>query len=377
MTVFLLVYGIISFRVAKTLAGTITIFLCFLFGSLFMEPWIAFLPLLKRNLIAKDTALLKFPALFLISFIPVMARIDFVVIPFVLMLTSILNKNFFNSLIILTSSFFAIFFTGLCNLIFGGQSFSVSSEIKSIWSLDYNFSDFLYINYSSELNLIKLILILLVVLFIVVRTASDREVFKLKVIDIYVISGLLFLIIHSNLSLLRSWYFLLPLVSIVIFLENTEPRKFGSVSRFKKLIIEKFSYSWPILLATFILIAMFYGEGYKHLGSQRATNDFLIKLERHCEAYDRIYWLYDGSGFIGYNSSCPVINGDGLVNSKDYIDILKNKKITDYLIDKGYAVLSNKYNDEIIDSLITKHNYGVVVRPSANLNFASWWLIEK
>ena len=84
------------------------------------------------------------------------------------------------------------------------------------------------------------------------------------------------------------------------------------------------------------------------------------KLLEKLPVNSKIY-QYDLSGHLNFFSKVPVINGDGLVNSFEYADLLFNNKLFDYLELNNICYFTdirlNKFKDRMI--ILNVLNYRV------------------
>lgn len=145
---------------------------------------------------------------------------------------------------------------------------------------------------------------------------------------LYIVS-LLFLGINYlfNKKGAREWYYIFPVfISSILLLFTLDKQKLSKA--FFYLMI-------PITLIYFTLFRLNY---YNH----DSAYNFSKSLKKIIKDNEIIYQI-DYSGLISFFSERTVINGDGLINSHDYYNILKNNKLKDYLkrLNPDYFIFYN------------------------------------
>jgi hypothetical protein len=157
--------------------------------------------------------------------------------------------------------------------------------------------------------------------------------------------SVVFLLMHLmfNTAGIREWYTTIPVfISIVMVIIIFQNRK----------IIR----SVLLLMSFLLLIYVFYG---KRINYQKFAPCYeYAKTLNSVVAEDKKIYQIDFSGIIGFFSDRNLINGDGMVNSFEYLDYMKKGKINDYL--KKYNV--NYYStyttkDILHDSIYIDDNF--------------------
>ena len=172
-----------------------------------------------------------------------------------------------------------------------------------------------------------------------VRYKNKKNPFDLYLIGVF-FGFVMFLFLHlliNNLSV-KIWYLTAPMFLIgvtlpYVFVEN--PQGPGNLNKF-------FRYSLITLFALFFAYTFIFSRisNFKY----KTALDYSEFLKSHLNNNERVLQV-DLSGCIGYFSERAIVNGDGLINSFEYFDALKNKKLFDYL--KKYNI--NYYSTYTIE----------------------------
>jgi hypothetical protein len=157
--------------------------------------------------------------------------------------------------------------------------------------------------------------------------------------------SILFTLLHllfNNYSM-REWYMTMPVMLAIIML-------------FLAIRKNKFVLNISLILSLILLIYVFYGsriKNYKYVSSYEyaKTLNYLVNIN------ESIYQV-DYCGVAGFFSERNVIDGDGLINSFEYLDCLKSGRIDSYLAKynvKYYSTYST--NNLLKDSVYTDNNF--------------------
>ncbi|HEY5534229.1 MAG TPA: hypothetical protein VIL99_04715 [Ignavibacteria bacterium] len=138
------------------------------------------------------------------------------------------------------------------------------------------------------------------------------------VIFINSIGSFIFLLLHLmyNANSIREWYLTLPTLLTALqlaFLLNLKSKYYASL-----LII--FSLSFIVILY-FTRI-----QTNKH----KFIYNYAKNLNNYVGEYDNIFQI-DFTGIVGFFSERRVVNGDGLINSFEYLSYFKSGEINKYL----------------------------------------------
>ena len=84
------------------------------------------------------------------------------------------------------------------------------------------------------------------------------------------------------------------------------------------------------------------------------SQEFINKLNNITKLDQSIIYQIDGSGFVGYFSESPLVNGDGLTNSYQYIKNKHNYRLDNYLKESNICFIvintnKNSNNKYLID----------------------------
>jgi hypothetical protein len=158
------------------------------------------------------------------------------------------------------------------------------------------------------------------------------------------LSNLAFLLVISNLSRggLASWYFGLSISISIITSVYLFKFFFGDKVNSVRLI-KLLQVSFILILTVALLIFLNRKLNYHY-------QDDAISISRWInENFDKNKNIFqvDNSGFTGYLSNRNIINGDGLINSWEYQDYLRNNDLVGYF--KKYSInyiIWDKYHDE-------------------------------
>jgi hypothetical protein len=93
-------------------------------------------------------------------------------------------------------------------------------------------------------------------------------------------------------------------------------------------------------LAAFLFIEV--RAGMRYANETQAIRDFLTDVRRIVPEGEPIYQV-DGSGYIGFFSERPIVNGDGLVNTHRYAERMKAGQLAGYLDEEGISfIITNR-----------------------------------
>jgi hypothetical protein len=162
----------------------------------------------------------------------------------------------------------------------------------------------------------------------------------------------------NNYSI-REWYMTMPVMVSIIML--------FLVFRNKKVI-----FNISLILSVILLFYVFYGSrimNYKYVSGYAYAKKLNSLVNR-----DESVYQVDYCGVTGFFSERNIIDGDGLINSFEYLEYLNSGRIDDYISKynvKYYSTYSSK--DLLKDSLYTDDNFSdkiggrVFVLPESSL----------
>lgn len=159
------------------------------------------------------------------------------------------------------------------------------------------------------------------------------------------VSSVIYLFVHFlfNLNGARDWYYGVPAFFSTILLVQR-------INEHRNLRNLVFYVSLSILLlyiTIFRINYLKYDDAYF----------FALSVKKHTNANDRIFMI-DMSGFLGFFSERIVVNGDGLVNSHQYLQLLREKNLQNYFLTLGithYATYT--YTQPFIQYVFEESNY--------------------
>jgi hypothetical protein len=232
---------------------------------------------------------------------------------------------------------FAIYLAlGLYNLVFYGHFETVSANLKVELGGTFINHWFQRIGLSLKVRLVVPVIIAVILCFILVprllRAKNSELKYNLEVllvgVNFYVIAYVFTLLLLSSSYGLGSWYialcFTITGTDIAYLLQTYQNT---SHLFFKNRIL--IAYSIGLLL---LLCMYFYIEIYRLSSSEYKSNLLStgLWLRDNVPVSARIFQV-DASGVTGYFSERAVINGDGLINSWEYQEYLRGKRIREYL----------------------------------------------
>jgi len=139
-----------------------------------------------------------------------------------------------------------------------------------------------------------------------------------------VLGGALFGLIHLIFNEARPWYYTVPygifaLCSLKAIEASPKCARLGS-----------------ILLSSvcLLILGLGYRQARKYSDEAVATHAFLAGLGRIVPAGEAVY-MVDGSGYAGWVADRPIVNGDGLVNSHEYMRRLRQGRLANYMTERG------------------------------------------
>ena len=235
-----------------------------------------------------------------------------------------------------------------------GRPTSVSSWLKKEWLGSYYIFSDMKANFLPVMRVIVCFGISITLIGFFVRQmwkdgcdqlCSNKRLLMLIAVNIFVVSYM-FIVFTFSKTAFSSWYLAFPLSVAVFtfafildkFIENST---FGFLSnRASKRILKAIP-----LFGAIIFFPLFLNYKIDNNPSDNAVA-MGIWMKNNLSKSARIFQV-DNSGFTGYFSERAVINGDGRVNSWEYIKVLKSNKLIDYL--KRHQVnyiLWDEYADE-------------------------------
>lgn len=297
--------------------------------------------------------------IFLKSFILVLlflTRTDYLYtfIPFILIADLLISGNRKKYVIAsITSLFLAAFLYYSSNYFFFGNLDTVSGRILN------NFPGILFLSnintlivdpakFYNQFAKILFVFVLYVIFMIFYFRKNDKNCIKSKFYLIILGFGtgsIVFTLLHllfNNYSI-REWYMTMPVMLAIIML-------------FLAILKKKYLYRISLVLSVILLVYVFYGsriKNYKYVSGY----EYAKTLNSLVRVNESIYQV-DYCGVVGFFSERKVIDGDGLINSFEYLGYLKTGRIDSYLSKYNVKYYSTYSTDNLlIDSVYIDNNF--------------------
>lgn len=153
---------------------------------------------------------------------------------------------------------------------------------------------------------------------------------------VVVVGALAFLVLHFFVSVLRDWYWLPPLLGVLLAVD-----RIAVGWRRAAAVVGALA---ALQLARMVRVEVVYAA------DQSQSAELVRELRARVPRGARIYQV-DGSGFVGFFSERSVIDGDGLVNDYAYARRLRDGDLAGYLEEQGvcYVVTDTPHGDHVVD----------------------------
>jgi hypothetical protein len=280
---------------------------------------------------------------YLFSFIPILLIVD-------IYLSSRRKSYILTSIATLFVTVIAYYFL---NYLFFGSLNSVSGKLLNGFPL---------INMKNNINTLlidpaklynqfaRIILVIIALIFFCVFYFKSRiknsvpSGFNLIILGLGA-GSIIFTLIHLtyNVYSIREWYMTPPVFIAIIMI---------AILLYDKKIVLNIS----LFLSLILLIYVFYGSRIKNL-KYVSNYDYAKSLNTVVKENESVYQV-DYCGVVGFFSERSVVNGDGLINSFEYMDYLQKGKIDDYILKyniKYYSTYSTK--NLLHDSIYIDDNF--------------------
>jgi hypothetical protein len=215
------------------------------------------------------------------------------------------------------------------NWLTAGAWFSVAADIKATRALGRG-ARFVYWTYPGRRLVMWLLLVTsLVAVWRHARVTGDRHpLFAWCAIAAFAIPHLLLV--------MRPWYFVpgfLGWTAVLLALRDISP---PATARFARAGL---AVAWLGLVA-FVVYEIAVIPRFRE--EARAIEDFVKDVQRIVPPGSPIYQI-DGSGYIGFFSERPIVNGDGLVNTHEYAARTREGRLAGYLDEEGIEyIITNR-----------------------------------
>ena len=224
------------------------------------------------------------------------------------------RQNFLSLIIFL--SFVLIYL--IINKIYFGTFSSISSYYKFSFDVKSNLK-FLPLPFSNPIDFSMLFIFIVsgIIYWSFKSKVIDRKSEIIKVFEISYIVSLLFLLIQIFLNRqgLREWYYSFPIFIAFTLLVTVIDRK---------RILDLFVFLSTLMFVVYFTI--FRMNYYNH----DSAYEFSKKVNALVKKDETIFQI-DYSGLISFFSDRKIVNGDGLINSYDYYELLKQGRLFNYL----------------------------------------------
>lgn len=284
------------------------------------------------------------PLLWILFGIFPLIRIDTIIIPAAMALYYLVRKNYgwFLKIGCAFLAGLAIHFAVMTQI--AGELFSVSSEIKA---LESSFGlETLILNFTSGTGYLLRIMILAgLSLWCLILFIRSRNLFNNRLFFLFLgICG--FSYIHLYFSWMRSWYYLPG--HVILFYIFMQLRQIQDV-KIGKLSINQLAVIFLLIVNLFYITNRLW-NGYTFRTEAAHVREFMDQVRETVPPEEPIFQR-DGAGYTGYFLNRHVINGDGLVNSHEYADLLLSRHVHNYLQDNhiNYVITNMPYSGNMID----------------------------
>jgi hypothetical protein len=301
-------------------------------------------------------------------FIP-LVRIDGVVIisSFVFFYLIKEYKMLFASMIVIASG--AVTQLVINKLIFDSY-FSVSSLIKLdqnrdiISNLLFNIEDSHYFSIMLAVGLYAFTVIMFLMTYKSRKQNRDKNIFLIIVL-FSVFCYLIYL--YTYTPFIRQWYLtLIKVLSLFVLFDGKMFQYFES----------KYKYFWhSSSIIMLIIFIYFYTLKYEEINSDnRNTWQFINNVNKIVPEDEKIF-QYDASGITGYFTGRTIINGDGLMNTHQYFDLIKKRQLKDYLQDNQirYIITNRELKKNVVFAwrglLIKSDQATLLIEPSKHIHY--------
>mgnify|MGYP006961544306 FL=1 len=335
-----------SWEAARRPVAAVAVAALLLTSSALMETGLLalLLAILFRSFLAEDDerAPVPIPMVLPAGLVP-LVRIDAAVIMAVLVLYLLIRRRRAGIVLALAVATGCVAQFALMKGIFG-EFYSVSSFLKVSadthdTGLIAHIRDNIFAS-SGQLARFGCLALLLACCLVTITGAETREQMMRR--TAVVASVLAFFMPLLVLVDVRSWYFVVPFLGLVVV--ACQPFRTGR---------ERSGTSWDLALglAALFLALNLAGRVQYYAGfraDQLASAELIRAIHLSVPAAARIYQI-DGSGFVGYFADRTLINGDGLVNSYDYARRLRSGSLGGYLEEMDVCYLVTNVAEPPVD----------------------------
>jgi len=268
----------------------------------------------------------------------------------------------------------------LFNWFLTGHSYSISALIKSggaaLGPLATAAENFSSIGNLYRYSVVVVVNIALFYLLREVNRASQPPNIRLWMV--LVISANIFLLAHTFLSFTRHWYFAPTLLPLLYLWSRLKLAAEHSRSIYGNNSLG----SVPFAIMAGTGLALFVAYLVLNINDMRSSNDFFVKAKQIVPSGNVVY-ASDGAGYAAWmlKGHLKVIDGDGLVNSFEYLqntrrtcdmkNYFKANNIKYYLLDtKGGD------NCPVACYCLEEGHYHLVIASTSTRRFVSYRLFE-
>jgi len=234
-----------------------------------------------------------------------------------------------------------------------GHWISVSSYLKSAnvsW-LDGRIVDNIFHGSSGGLPANPLFLILIglgVTAFLALLQTKDKG-YRNILLTAWV-GATLFSVAHIWLSLMRPWYYLPGFLIYAHCLFESKLDRYQFFFRLSK---------WGLFVVVIGFISFLGYKKYAFRDEIAENLEFIENLDRYVPHNEPIFQI-DGSGYVGFFSPRPIVNGDGLMNTHQYAEKLVSGDLDlqKYLKEEGICYVIS--NSSAVQGYVL-HVYGLIL----------------
>jgi len=163
-----------------------------------------------------------------------------------------------------------------------------------------------------------------------------------------------FFVAHFFLSVMRSWYLAVPLICLMLLVSVAiEHSALG-----KRAVDVLYGLTCA---CTALLVCLIFARSNSYYWAEESyAIGFIDRVNALVPPNEPIYQI-SGAGYTAYWLEPSVVNGDGLVNSHEYLERMNNLQLASYLEDSDICLI---IRDTPVDGDVVAGNAGLMVRTS-------------
>lgn len=163
-----------------------------------------------------------------------------------------------------------------------------------------------------------------------------------------------FFAVHFVLSVMRSWYMAVPMVSL-LFLVSVAIEHAAVGKRTVEVV------HGAMCAATALAVCLIFARSGRYYWDEESYSIGFIDRVNAAVPHNEPIYQISGSGYTAYWLEQPVVNGDGLVNSHEYLERMNKSALASYLEDSDICLI---IRDTPVEGDMVVNLAGLVVRTS-------------